>query len=123
MCRAKRERARRMLKIGIPSAMQGLFRNGSGVVFLKLVALTAAPITAVAAYSIGNQMGRIVRRTSLAFGTAATTMSTAAMSRARTGAVAPHPTHHLVGGGSRARAARHHGHARSAQLVSVRSRW
>lgn len=70
----ERERARRMLKIGIPSAMQGLFRNGSGVVFLKLVALTAAPITAVAAYSIGNQMERIVRRTSLAFGTAATTM-------------------------------------------------
>ncbi len=70
----ERERARRMLRIGIPSAMQGLFRNGSGVVFLKLVALTAAPVAAVAAYSIGNQMERIVRRTSLAFGTAATTL-------------------------------------------------
>ncbi len=67
-------RARRMLRIGIPSAMQGLFRNGSGVVFLKLIALTAAPVTAVAAYSIGNQMERIIRRTSLAFGTAATTL-------------------------------------------------
>ena len=70
----ERERARRMLCIGIPSAMQGLFRNGSGVIFLKLIALTAAPITAVAAYSIGNQMERIIRRTSLAFGTAATTL-------------------------------------------------
>lgn len=70
----ERERARRMLQIGIPSAMQGLFRNGSSIVFLKLVALTAAPLTAVAAYSIGNQMERIMRRTSLAFGTAATTL-------------------------------------------------
>ena len=63
-----------MLRIGVPSAMQGLFRIGSGVVFLKLIALTAAPVTAVAAYSIGNQMERIIRRTSLAFGTAATTL-------------------------------------------------
>lgn len=70
----ERARARRMLRIGIPSATQGLFRNGSGVVFLKLIALTAAPVTAVAAYSIGNQMERIIRRTSLAFGTAATTL-------------------------------------------------
>ena len=69
-----RARAQRMLRIGVPSAMQGLFRNGSGVVFLKLIALTAAPVTAVAAYSIGNQMERIIRRTSLAFGTAATTL-------------------------------------------------
>jgi len=68
------ERARRMLRIGIPSAIQGLFRNGSGVVFLKLVALTAHPVTAVAAFSIGNQVERIVRRTSLAFGTATTTL-------------------------------------------------
>ncbi len=70
----EKERARRMLRIGIPSAVQGLFRNGSGVVFVKLVALTANPIAAVAAYSIGNQVERIVRRTSLAFGTAATTL-------------------------------------------------
>jgi putative MATE family efflux protein len=70
----EKERAQRMLRIGIPSAVQGLFRNGSGVVFVKLVALTANPVTAVAAYSIGNQVERIVRRTSLAFGTAATTL-------------------------------------------------
>jgi putative MATE family efflux protein len=66
--------ARRMLRIGIPAALQGLFRNGSGVIFVKLVALTALSTTAVAAYSIGNQMERIMRRTSLAFGTAATTL-------------------------------------------------
>jgi putative MATE family efflux protein len=67
----ERERAERMLRIGIPSAIQGLFRNGSGV---KLVALTLQPTVAVAAYSIGNQVERIVRRTSLSFGTAATTL-------------------------------------------------
>ena len=54
--------------------MQGLFRNGSGVVFVKLVALTLQPAVAVAAYSIGNQVERIMRRTSLSFGTAATTL-------------------------------------------------
>jgi putative MATE family efflux protein len=70
----EKERAQRMLRIGIPSAIQGIFRNGSGLVFVKLVALTANPITAVAAFSIGNQVERIVRRTSLAFGTAATTL-------------------------------------------------
>ena len=70
----ERERAERMLRIGIPSAIQGLFRNGSGVVFVKLVALTLQPTVAVAAYSIGNQVERIVRRTSLSFGTAATTL-------------------------------------------------
>ena len=70
----ERDRAERMLRIGVPSAMQGLFRNGSGVVFVKLVALTIQPTVAVAAYSIGNQVERIVRRTSLSFGTAATTL-------------------------------------------------
>lgn len=66
--------ARRILRIGIPAALQGLFRNGSGVVFVKLVALTQAGPAAVAAFSIGNQMERVLRRTSLAFGTTATTL-------------------------------------------------
>ena len=65
---------RRILKIGIPSALQGLFRNGSGVVFVKLVAMTSASTTAVAAFSIGSQMERFLRQISLAFGTAATTI-------------------------------------------------
>ena len=66
--------ARRILRIGIPSALQGLFRNGSNLVFVKLVALTAASTTAVAAFSIGNQLERVLRRSSLAFGTAATAL-------------------------------------------------
>jgi putative MATE family efflux protein len=66
--------ARRILKIGIPSALQGLLRNGSGVVFVKLVAMTSASTTAVAAFSIGNQIERFLRQISLSFGTAATTI-------------------------------------------------
>ncbi len=65
---------RRILKIGVPSALQGLFRNGSNLVFVKLVALTASSTTAVAAFSIGNQVERLLRRTSLAFGTTATAL-------------------------------------------------
>lgn len=66
--------ARRILRIGIPSALQGLFRNASSLVFAKLVALTAAGTAAVAAYAIGNQVERLLRRTSLSFGVATTTL-------------------------------------------------
>ncbi|MFP6646700.1 MAG: MATE family efflux transporter [Candidatus Latescibacterota bacterium] len=66
--------ARHILRIGIPSALQGLFRNGSSLIFAKLIALTTAGTAAVAAYSIGSQVERLLRRTSLAFGTAATTL-------------------------------------------------
>lgn len=66
--------ARRILRIGIPSALQGLFRNGSNLVFVKLVALTSASTAAVAAYSIGNQTERVLHRTSLSFGTTATAL-------------------------------------------------
>ena len=72
--RPNRALARRILKIGIPSALQGLFRNGSGVIYFKLVAMTAASTTAVAAYSIGSQIERILRTTSLAFSTSATAL-------------------------------------------------
>ncbi len=68
------ELARRILRIGVPSALQGLFRNGSSLLFAKLIALTTAGTATVAAYAIGNQVERLLRRTSLAFGTAATTM-------------------------------------------------
>lgn len=66
--------ARRILKIGIPAGLQGLFRNGSGLIFLKFVALTTSSTAALAAFSIGNQVERVVRRTSLSFGTVATTL-------------------------------------------------
>jgi putative MATE family efflux protein len=70
----ERERARRILRIGIPSALQGLFRNGSNVLYMKLVAMTVNPTVALTAYSIGRQMGHTVRRTSLSFGTTTTSL-------------------------------------------------
>jgi putative MATE family efflux protein len=72
--RLDRDLAMRMLRIGTPAALQGLFRNSSGLIFAKLVALTTAGTAAVAAYSIGNQVERLLRRTSLAFGVASTTL-------------------------------------------------
>lgn len=66
--------ARRLLRIGIPSALQGFFRNGSNLIYVKFIALTASSTTAVAAYSIGNQMERVLRRASLSFGTTATAL-------------------------------------------------
>ena len=59
---------------GIPSALQGLFRNGSNVLYMKLVAMTVNPTVALTAYSIGRQMGHTVRRTSLSFGTTTTSV-------------------------------------------------
>ena len=64
--------ARRILKIGVPSGLQGIFRNGSGLVYIRLIAMSALSTTAVAAYAIGSQMEHILRRTGLSFGTVAT---------------------------------------------------
>jgi putative MATE family efflux protein len=66
--------ARRILKIGVPAGVQGILRNGSGLIYLKFIGLTALSTTAVAAFTIGNQMGHLLRRTGLAFGTVATAL-------------------------------------------------
>ena len=66
--------ARRILKIGVPSGLQGILRNGSGVVYLKLIAMSTLSTTAVAAYAIGSQLEHILRRTGLSFGTVSTAM-------------------------------------------------
>lgn len=66
--------ARRILKIGVPSGLQGILRNGSGLVYLKLIAMSAFSTTAVAAYTIGHQLERVLRRTGLAYGTVATAL-------------------------------------------------
>lgn len=66
--------ARRILKIGVPAGIQGVLRNGSGVIYLKFIGMTALSTTAVAAYTIGNQLERILRRNGLAYGTVATAL-------------------------------------------------
>jgi putative MATE family efflux protein len=72
--RPDRERIRRLLRVGIPAGIEGLFRDGSSVVFLKLVALTQNATAAVAALSIGYQVMRIPLRTSLGLGVTASTL-------------------------------------------------
>jgi len=66
--------ARRILRIGVPTGIQGIFRNGSKLVYIKFIGMTALSTTAVAAYTIGNQMERILRRNGLAYGTVATAL-------------------------------------------------
>lgn len=72
--RLNRQLARRILNIGVPAGLQGIFRNGSNLVFVKFLALTQNPIAAVAAFTVGSQIERILRRGSLSFGTAAQTL-------------------------------------------------
>ena len=66
--------ARRIFKVGIPAAGQGLLRNGSSIVFLKLIAMTSVSTNAIAAFTIGTQIEQVLRRVSIAFGTVATTL-------------------------------------------------
>ncbi|MCZ6635367.1 MAG: MATE family efflux transporter [bacterium] len=66
--------AHRILKIGVPSGLQGILRNSSGLVYLKLIAMSALSTTAIAAYTIGHQMESILRRTGQAYGTVATAL-------------------------------------------------
>ena len=49
--RPDRELASRILTIGIPAGLQGIFRNGSNILFVKFLALTQNPVAAVAAYT------------------------------------------------------------------------
>lgn len=67
-------RIRKLLRIGVPSGIEGIFRDASHIVLVKLVALTSDPTSAVAAFSIGYQLMRIPLRTSLGFGIAASTL-------------------------------------------------
>ena len=72
--RPARELASRILTIGIPAGLQGIFRNGSNILFVKFLALTQNPVAAVAAYTVGSQIARFLRRGSLSFGPAAQTL-------------------------------------------------
>lgn len=65
---------KRILSIGVPSAIQGVFRNSSTVAFTKIISMTASATSGVAALSIGSQIERITRTMSLAFAVVATTL-------------------------------------------------
>lgn len=65
---------KRILEIGVPSGIQGIFRNSSSVAFTKIIAMTASATSGVAALSIGFQIERLTRTMSLAFAVVATTL-------------------------------------------------
>jgi putative MATE family efflux protein len=65
---------RRVLRIGIPTAMEGWMRAGSGVVFLAIIARTAPGPAAVAAHTVGLQLEAFARMPSFGISVGATSL-------------------------------------------------
>ncbi|HEX8831514.1 MAG TPA: MATE family efflux transporter, partial [Longimicrobium sp.] len=65
---------RRILGIGVPSAVEVFVRSGSSVALMGVVARTGPATAAVAAHTIGLQMEAFSRLPSLGIGTAATAL-------------------------------------------------
>lgn len=69
-----RKTIRRILNIGVPSAVEVFVRSGSSVALMGVVARTGPGTAAVAAHTIGLQMEMFSRAPSLGVGTAATAL-------------------------------------------------
>jgi putative MATE family efflux protein len=65
---------RRILRIGLPSAFEGLLRAGSGVVFLAIIARTGPGAAAVAAHTVGLQLESLARMPAFGISVAATSI-------------------------------------------------
>lgn len=65
---------RRVLRIGIPSAVEGFMRAGSSVVFLAVIARTPSGTTAVAAHTVGLQLESFARMPSFGISVGATSL-------------------------------------------------
>lgn len=65
---------RRVLRIGVPSALEGVLRAGSGVAFLGIIARTTAGPSAVAAHTVGLQLESFARMPSFALSVGATSL-------------------------------------------------
>lgn len=65
---------RRMLRVGVPSAVEGFMRAGSSLAFLGIVARTAAGATAVAAHTVGLQIEAFARMPAFGIAMGATTL-------------------------------------------------
>jgi putative MATE family efflux protein len=65
---------RRILNIGVPSAVEVFVRSGSSVALMAVVARTGPGTAAVAAHTVGLQMEMFSRVPSLGIGTAATSL-------------------------------------------------
>jgi putative MATE family efflux protein len=68
------EMMRRVLRIGVPTALEGLMRAGSGVAFLAIIARTAPGPTAVAAHTVGLQLEAFARMPSFGISVGATSL-------------------------------------------------
>ncbi len=65
---------RKMLRVGLPSAVQGIFRNGAYVLFFGIVAASTAGTVAVAALTVGVHVRMFSVMTALAFQVAAASL-------------------------------------------------
>ena len=75
MIKPKWEVGRQILKIGLPSALQGLSRNISRFLIFAILARTLQAEAAVPAYVIGTNLNQYALMPGLAIGTAAATLS------------------------------------------------
>lgn len=64
----------RMMRIGVPTGVQGFFRNGARILIYRVVGWTSRPTAATAALTIGLQMRMIGIMPALAFSVAATAL-------------------------------------------------
>jgi putative MATE family efflux protein len=69
-----RKMIRRIMKIGVPSAVEVFIRSGSSIALIGAVARTGAGTSAVAAYTVGMQVEMFSRVPSMGIGTAATSL-------------------------------------------------
>jgi putative MATE family efflux protein len=65
---------RRILRIGVPSAVDGFMRAGSGVGFIGIIARTGPGAAAVAAHTVGLQLEAFARMPSFGISVAATSL-------------------------------------------------
>jgi len=65
---------KRVLRIGVPTALEGLMRAGSGVVFLAIIARTGPGPAAVAAHTVGLQLESFARMPSFGISVGATSL-------------------------------------------------
>ncbi len=75
MIRPKWDIGRQIMKIGLPSALQGLSRNISRFMLFAILARTLRAEAAVPAYVIGTNLNQYALMPGLAIGTAAATLS------------------------------------------------
>lgn len=68
------ETIRRVLRIGIPAAVEGFLRAGSGLAFLAIIARTGAGASAVAAHTVGLQLESFARMPSFGIAIGATSL-------------------------------------------------